>query len=257
MKQQNIDAFKQLFTAQEKLEQQVQIYNTVSSTGDHTNVHNAMAIMGGDPRPQLAELNSHIDQVLGQLETNLATKQAQLAENRTIVNKNREEVVKMRASNQANAEDLKKKQAASTMLQKQIEEKEDQHKSVLLQQKQAMQDNVDMVDSMAIPQRSFVLQKALINNVEEIISLMMSQEVDPHFRNGDGVSLMQTATEVNNQAIIDKLSPSALPKSYMPPVLPTDTENSTKMTKADSTSSSQPQKTELEKLTGALSICNF
>ena len=45
---------------------------------------------------------------------------------------------------------------------------------------------------------------------------MTDVELNPDFRNGDGVSLVQTANEVGNQTIIEKLALIASPESSYP-----------------------------------------
>ena len=51
----------------------------------------------------------------------------------------------------------------------------------------------------------------------EIIQLFKNAELDADFRNGDGISLVQTAISVENHEIINKLKPLTSEESYHPP----------------------------------------
>lgn len=98
-----------------------------------------------------------------------------------------------------------------------ISEKSQQLAEISNQHKQKQLDNQNYVESLTPKERSFVLQKALDVKNHEIIQLFKNAELDADFRNGDGISLVQTALEVGHHEIINKLKPLASEESYHPP----------------------------------------
>lgn len=98
-----------------------------------------------------------------------------------------------------------------------INEKSQQLSEISNQYKQKQLDNQNYVESLTPKERSFVLQKALDAKNHEIIQLFKNAELDADFRNGDGISLVQTAISVENHEIINKLKPLTSEESYHPP----------------------------------------
>lgn len=98
-----------------------------------------------------------------------------------------------------------------------INEKSQQLSEISNQFKQKQLDNQNYVESLTPKERSFVLQKALDVKNYEIIQLFKNAELDADFRNGDGISLVQTAISVEHHEIINKLKPLASEESYHPP----------------------------------------
>lgn len=214
----DIGTMNELFAAQATLEGRVQVYNTVQASGNSLNIQNLNALMGGEnPTTKLATLNSYIDRALSIYEGHIATDQAIVASNRVIVGQNRSEVIQMRAMQEQANQRLAQKQAEAQMLELKLTEEQNIHQLKQSEYINALQQNKEFIESMTLSQRSFVLQKALITSNDAIIELMINVELDPDFRNGDGVSLVQTANEVGNQTIIEKLAPIAAPESSYSP----------------------------------------
>ena len=213
------EQYSKLFAAQEKSQEDVNLYNMFASKGDPIDLQNVVALMGGDPRPRLTELNNTIDKILKQEEANVVLIQSEIAENKVIMNNNKVPLEGMRSQVLKMEYDFKAKQAESQMLQMKINESKQMHILKIEECNNTLKANSDMIESMTLKQRSFVLQKALIIKQNKIIDLIFDKEVDPNFRNGDGVSLMQTANEVKHQLVIDKLLPYADPSSHLPPVV--------------------------------------
>ena len=213
------EEYIKLFTAQEKSQQDVNLYNTLAAQGNALNLQNFLLIMGGDPRPKLSELDALINKILKQEEANVVSIQSQISGNKAIVNNKKAQLEKMRSTVLENEHNFKAKEVESQMLQMKIDKSKQIHILKIKECDSTLKVNTDMIESMNLKQRSFVLQKALIIKDDSIIDLILDKEVDPNFRNGEGVSLMQTANEVKHQLVIDKLLPYADPLAHLPPVV--------------------------------------
>ena len=217
MKQHDIDTFDQLFQAQAKLEQNVDLYNTTASLGNPHHLQNVVNLMGGDPRPKLQELNNYIDTCLKSFETRVEKQRSEIAKQRVTLNSLKRETEETIAHNKKVISSVNNAKAQSDLLGVKIQESNKILAQKKLEFKKSIEANEDMVMSMSPKERSFVLQKALVIKATDIIKLMENAELDANFRNGDGISLMQTAIEVGHEGIIDKLKPLVSEESYHPP----------------------------------------
>ena len=217
MKQHDIDTFNQLFQAQAKLEQNVNVYNSTASLGNPLHLQNVVNLMGGDPRPKLQEMNNYIDTCLKSFETRVEKQRSENAQKQVEINNLRKQADSMRASNLHKQKYIDNKKVEDGTLDVKIKASTELLQDKKLQLQKAEEDNIDYIQSMSLKQRSFVLQKALTTKSDDIIKLMENFELDADFRNGDGVSLMQTAIEVGHEGIVGKLKPLASEESYHPP----------------------------------------
>ena len=162
MKQQDINTFDQLFQAQAKLEQNVNLYNTTASLGNPHHLQNVVNLMGGDPRPKLQELNSYIDNALKSFEDRAALERSEVAKQRTILDNLKRETEENLANNQQVKSSIKNSKAKSDLLGVKMQESSKILAQKKLEHQKAIEANDDMVKSMTTKERSFVLQKALI-----------------------------------------------------------------------------------------------
>jgi len=207
----------ELFAGQAKLETNVQLYNMIQSGGDPFKIQNLKALMGGEnPTEKLTKLNNYIDLALSTYEGHIATDRSIIASNRVIVDKKRAEVIEMRNMQGKYDQQITQKKAEVQMLTIKLVEEQNVQQLKQSEYVNSLQQNKEFIESMTLSQRSFVLQKALLTSTDAIIELMTDVELNPDFRNGDGVSLVQTANEVGNQTIIEKLALIASPESSYP-----------------------------------------
>ena len=164
-----------------------------------------------------AQANAEIEQevqsyenTVTQRESVLANKRIEINSLRTNINTVNQQCIQIETNNQQQQKQL------DVSISK-ISEKSQQLTEISDQYKQKQLDNKHYVESLTPKDRSFVLQKALNNKSEDIIQLIKNTELDADFRNGDGISLMQTAIEVGHEEIIDKLKSLASEESYHPP----------------------------------------
>ena len=164
-----------------------------------------------------AQANAEIEQevqsyenTVTQRESVLANKRIEINSLRTNINTVNQQCIQIETNN-------KQQQKQLDVSIAKISEKSQQLTEISDQYKQKQLDNKHYIESLTPKERSFVLQKALNNKNEDIIQLIKNTELDADFRNGDGISLMQTAIEVGHEEIIDKLKPLASEESYHPP----------------------------------------
>lgn len=218
MKQHDIDTFNQLFQTQAKLEGNVNLYNTTASLGNPNHLHNVMVLIGGvDPRPKLQQMNSYIDTCLKSFEARVAKQRSENAQKQVEISSLKQKADNMRANNLHKKKNIDTYKAESSTLDMKIKASTTLLKDKELQVQKAKEDNLDYIESMSVKERSFVIQKALMNESDEVIQIMSNFNLDPNFRNGDGVSLMQTAIEVGHEEIVEKLEPLASEEAYHPP----------------------------------------
>lgn len=166
-----------------------------------------------------------IDKELNYLEGILSSKQSENGKEKIEINKLRKEAETLRDNHYQQEKILQQHISNSNTLDLKIKESQvllNEHK---LKFDKSKNDIIEMINVMTLKERSFVLQKALNNKNEDIIQLIKNTDIDADFRNGDGVSLMQTAIEVGHKGIIDKLKPLASEESYHPPKIETDSIN--------------------------------
>jgi hypothetical protein len=217
MKQHDKDTFNELFAAQAKLQDNVNVYNVVESIGDPIHLKNTLLLMGGDPRPKLQEMNNYINQCLTSFENRVESQRSENAQKQVEINNLRKQANEIRESHSYQQQYINNKKIEDDTLNVKMKASTELLQDKKLQLQKAQEDNVDYIQSMSLKQRSFVLQKALTTKSDDIIKLMEKVELDADFRNGDGVSLMQTAIEVGHERIIDKLKPLTSEESYHPP----------------------------------------
>jgi hypothetical protein len=75
-----------------------------------------------------------------------------------------------------------------------------------IEQEQAKQNKLDCVASMNAKQKSFVLQKAMETRDADIIDLLRLTDFDISFQNGEGQSLIDTATILGDLPMLDYLN---------------------------------------------------
>ena len=217
MKQHDKDTFNELFAVQAKLQDNVNVYNVVESIGDPIHLKNTLLLMGGDPRPKLQEMNNYINQCLTSFENRVESQRSENAQKQVEINKLRKQANEIRESHSYQQQYINNKKVEDDTLNVKMKASTELLQDKKLQLQKAQEDNVDYIQSMSLKQRSFVLQKALTTKSVDIIKLMENFELDADFRNGDGVSLMQTAIEVGHEGIVGKLKPLASEESYHPP----------------------------------------
>lgn len=217
MKQHDRDTFNELFAVQAKLQDHVNVYNVVASNGDPIHLNNTLLLMGGDPRPKLQEMNNYIDTCLKSFENRAEEQRSANAKNQVEINNLRKQADSMRASNLQKQKYIDDKKVEADTLNLKIIESEKIFENSRIELQKANEDNIDYIQSMSLKERSFVLQNALKMKADDVIKLMENVELDADFRNGDGVSLMQTAIEIGYEGIINKLKPLASEESYHPP----------------------------------------
>ncbi len=74
------------------------------------------------------------------------------------------------------------------------------------EKEQAKQDKLDYVVGMNAKQKSFVLQKAMETHDSDIIDLLRLTDFDINFQNAEGQSLIDTATILGDQPMLDYLN---------------------------------------------------
>ena len=188
----------QLLTQRDTFQKDVNIFNMVSS--------NSLAqALFAHARPNLENANAQLSSIFQRLENNLNTLKSQVASNVSIVNDQKSKVTGV--TNQINSikSELSNLEVQNQSLQTKISEV---RRSNQLKQKEyyaMVQAKLDLINSMTPKQHSFILQKALEAKNDEIISLFINTELDPNFKNAEGISLIQTAQDMHNQQVIDVL----------------------------------------------------